>query len=454
MDPNAGQPSVPQSREAEAMVLGAILKSADLFYRVQDLLKADDFYSAAHMRVFETICEMMDRTREIDYFTLSEALKRKGILEEVGGMSYIAELEDLVPAKMNVEEYARIIREKAVLRRVIDTVTRVLQQAHGEVEDVEKFVDETEQLIFRVTQNDLHARTKPMKDLVKDYLKKLETVSKDPASLQGIPSGFADLDHLTHGFQPGDLIIVAGRPSMGKTSFCLNMAAHAAFRARRPVMVFTLEMSAELLVMRLFSSEARVNSMDLRRALIPPEAWEKLAGVAGRIAQSPMEIEDSGHLNVREIRSRCRRLRAEKRLDLILIDYLQLLGGTGAPGRGGRTSDREREVAEISRSLKTLAKELEVPCVAVSQLNRQVEQREKKKPQLADLRESGAIEQDADLILFLYRPGYYKETPDPHDRTVELGVGKNRNGPTGEIELAFFPEFNRFESKAQETEVF
>lgn len=448
------QPVVPQDREAEALVLGSILKNKELLHRVQDLLKPDDFYAQAHLYIYEAMCEMGDRSREIDYFTLSDALKRKGLLDEAGGMSYIAELEDLVPAAVNIDEYARIVRERSILRKIIQASTRTLQDAYGQVEDIEKFADDAERLIFEVTQKTIRSRnSKVMRDLVRDYIKQLEYLSEDPNRVMGVPSGFRDLDAITHGFQPGDLVIIAGRPTMGKTSFCLNIASHAAIRAKLPVLVFTLEMSAEQLVMRFFSSEARVNSMDLRRATIPPESWEKLASVAGRIAECPIEIEDSGNVTVREIRSRSRRLKAENRLGAIMIDYLQLLSGSTGGGRG-RATDREREIAEISRSLKGLAKELEVPCIAVSQLNRQVEQRDDKRPHMADLRESGAIEQDADLILFLYRPAVYQKNPEPEDRTAQVIVGKNRNGPVKTIELTFFPEFNRFENKAHETDVF
>ncbi|MBI2060186.1 MAG: replicative DNA helicase [Nitrospirae bacterium] len=440
-------PAIPQDREAEALVLGSVLRNRDHLLKVQEILRADDFYSQAHLHIFQTMLEMSDKLRDIDHFTLSDALKRKGILEEVGGMSYIAELEDLVPASANVEEYARIVREKAMLRKVVEVTQGILQNANGRVEDAEKFADEAERRLFEVTQRYFRTSSKPIKTLVKDYIKKLEYVSEDPTRVMGVRTGFHDLDKITHGFQKGDLIIVAGRPGMGKTSFCLNVAAHASIRERVPVIIFTLEMSAELLVMRMFSSEARVDSMELRRAVFPPDTWEKLVRVASPVSECPMEIEDSGAMTVREIRSRSRRLKTENRLGLIIIDYLQLLGG-GQDGGRYRSTDREREIAEISRSLKGLAKELEVPCIAVSQLNRQVESRDDKRPHLADLRESGAIEQDADLILFLYRDAFYNRKADQEDRTAEAIIGKNRNGPTKTIELTFFPEFNRFENKS------
>jgi replicative DNA helicase len=443
----------PQNIDAEQMVLGAILIENDSIYNVTALLSPDDFYKDVHRRIFSVMLEMFERKEAIDLVTLTDSLRGKVALETVGGASYLAQLVSLVPTAANIKYHAKIVREKAVLRRLIHASTDIITQCYDDsrtVDSIDELLNTAERSIFDIAQKQIGESFSPMKNIVGHSFKMVEDLYERKEMITGIPTGFVDLDHLTSGLQPSDLIIVAGRPSMGKTAFCLNVASYAAIDKGKVVALFSLEMSKEALGLRLLGSEARVDAHRLRTGHLTERDWTPLANAAGRLAEAPIYIDDSAAITVLEMQAKTRRLKAEHGLDLLIVDYLQLMRGRG------NESSREQEISNISRSLKMLAKDLKVPVIALSQLNRAVETRpgKEKRPMLADLRESGAIEQDADVILFIYRDEVYNKCECPQDGeclcgrrgVAEVIVGKQRNGPIGKVDLTYINRFTRFEN--------
>ena len=432
----------PQHIEAEQCVLGAILLENEALLKVHDLLKPEHFYRPPHRKVFEAILALFERNEPIDLLTVTEVLRRRNHIEEIGGSAYLASLMEAVPTAANVLHHARMVRETAILRSLINVATEVIAECYEHTEDVEELLDRAERMIFEISEQRVSAAFANLKELLKDSIRYTEQLYERHELITGLPTGFRDFDQLTAGLQPSDLIIIAARPGMGKTSFALNIARNVGVRVQEPrqaAAIFSLEMSKEQLALRMLCAEARIDSSRLRRGYLDKNEWGRLVNAANDLSDTPIFIDDSPGLTALDIRAKARRLQAEHGLSLIIIDYLQLLRGRG------RVESRQQEISEISRSLKALAKELKVPVVALSQLSRAVEQRGDRIPQLADLRESGAIEQDADLIVFIYRDEIYnKETKDKG--IAKIIVGKQRNGPTGEIELAFLKEYARFET--------
>src|SRR5512139_2024439 len=429
----------PQHIEAEQSVLGGILIENYAINKVMEILKPDDFYRESHRKIYEALIVLSERDEPADSITLTNELKNSGHLDSVGGVSYVASLIDLVPTAANIEYYAKIVKEKAILRKLIQTSTEIITQSYEDRGDVEGFLDEAERAIFDISENRVRPSFYSIKDVVKDSFKILERLFQKKELVTGVPSGFKELDRMTAGFQPSDLIIIAGRPSMGKTAFCLNVAQYAAIENKIPVAVFSLEMSKEQLVIRMLCSEAHVEGTRLRTGFLNESDWPKLTIAAGNLSESPIYIDDTAALSVLEMRAKARRLKADYGLGMVIVDYLQLMRGRA------RVESRQQEISEISRSLKALAKELAIPVIAVSQLSRKTEERTGNRPQLSDLRESGAIEQDADLILFIYRDEVYNRSEDnPNRGKAEIIIGKQRNGPIGKIDLAFLDKFTTF----------
>ena len=432
----------PHSLEAETGVLGAILLNNDVLPQVAEIVDRDDFYRSGHRLLFEAMVELSERGSPIDLVTVTEELRGKGLLEKAGGAAYISELTDRVPSARNAEHYARIVRERAIQRKLIWVATEIASEGYDPEADVEEYLDRAEQAIFEITQRKVSPSFVRLRDILRDAFTRIEELYEKKELVTGVPTGYTDLDQVTAGLQPSDLVIIAGRPGMGKTSFVLNVAQHAAIEHGIPVAFFSLEMSREQLAMRLLCSEARVDSHRLRRGLLRDSDWPKLTRAAGTLAEAPIFIDDTPGISTLEVRAKSRRLKAETNLGLVIVDYLQLMRSRG------KYDVREQEISEISRSLKALAKEIHVPVVALSQLNRGVESRSDKRPLLSDLRESGAIEQDADVIMFIYRDEVYnKESPDKG--IAEIIVGKQRHGPTATVKLAFLSEYTMFENLAR-----
>jgi replicative DNA helicase len=429
----------PQHLEAEQSVLGGMLIENEAIPKVMEILSPDDFYREAHRKIYDALIDISERNEPTDLITLTNELRKKEHLDAVGGASYITTLIDSVVTAANIEYYARIIKEKAVLRKLIETSTHIITESYEDRGDVESLLDQAEQAIFQISENRVRPSFYPIREIVKSSFKTIERLFERKELVTGVPSGFKDLDQRTAGFQPSDLIIVAGRPSMGKTAFCLNVAQYAAIEKKVPVAIFSLEMSKEQLVIRMLCSEAQVEGHRLRTGFLTESDWPRLTLAAGNLSDAPIFIDDTAALTVLETRAKARRLNAEFGLGLIVIDYLQLMKGRS------RVESRQQEISEISRSLKALSKELNVPVIAVSQLSRKTEERQGMRPQLADLRESGAIEQDADLILFIYRDEVYNRAEDnPNRGKAEVIIGKQRNGPIGKIDLAYFDKFTTF----------
>ncbi|OGW29548.1 MAG: replicative DNA helicase [Nitrospirae bacterium GWC2_57_13] len=442
----------PQNIEAEQMVLGAVLIENDSINKIIETLLPDDFYKEAHRRIFAVMLDMSEAGEAIDLVTLADAMRSRKGLDSVGGASYLSTLVSLVPTAANVKNHARIIREKSVLRKLIRSATEIVTQSYDDsrqATSVEELLDAAERSIFEITQNKIRESFVALKDIVKSSFETIERLYERKEMITGLPTGFIDLDKMTSGLQPNDLIIIAGRPSMGKTAFCLNIAAYAAMEKEKPVAIFSLEMAKEQLVIRMLCSEARVDAHRLRTGFLSDADWPKLTMAAGRLSEASIFIDDTAAISVLEMRAKARRLKAEHGLELIIVDYLQLMRGRGD------SDSREQEISNISRSLKALAKELQVPVIALSQLNRAVETRGKdKRPMLADLRESGAIEQDADVIFFIYRDEVYNKCECPHEGeclcgrrgVAEVIIGKQRNGPIGKVDLSFINKYTRFEN--------
>lgn len=433
----------PQSIEAEEAVLGGVLLDNTAIDRALDLVSPEEFYRESHRRIMRAMVELNQRGEPVDLITLTDVLKARSELADIGGAAYLAELVDKVPTAANTAYYARIVRQKAILRSLIQTATEIAMAGYESGADVDQFLDEAEHKIFAISERKVRPTFFRIRDIMVDSMKAIEQLYERKELVTGVPSGFIDLDRMTAGLQPSDLIIVAGRPSMGKTAFALNIAEYAAVQSKIGVAIFSLEMSKEQLVLRLLCSQARVDQSRVRAGLAAEQDFPRLALAASRLADSPIYIDDTPALSVLELRAKARRLKRDRdaNLGLIVVDYLQLM-------RGHDSDSREQEISSISRALKALAKELNVPVVALSQLNRQVETRADKRPVMADLRESGAIEQDADVIAFLFRPIVYDKGAE--DRAAEVIVGKQRNGPTGTVALTFMSEYTRFENRTEE----
>jgi replicative DNA helicase len=435
----------PQSLDAEESVLGSILLDSHALDRVIETMSDTDFYRESHRKIFRAMIALSEKNEPIDLVTLTDTLKARGELQDIGGAIYLAELSDKVPSSANVAHYARIIREKAVMRSLINVCNEIASRCYNGEEDIEQFLDEAERLIFDVSEKRIRPAFFKLGDMIMDTIKTVEKLYERKEMVTGVPTGFLDLDRMTAGFQPADLVIVAARPSMGKTAFVMNIAQYVALHANTAVGVFSLEMSKEQLVMRMLCSEARVDNAKVRAGYLGERDFPRLAMAAGRLAEAPIFIDDTPAQNVLELRAKARRLKREANLGLVVIDYLQLMRGLTAQ------ENRTQELSEISRGLKSLAKELNVPVVALSQLNRQVEQRADRRPMMSDIRESGAIEQDADVIAFIYRDEVYKQ--DSQDEGIaEIIIGKQRNGPTGTVRLAFRKEYTRFDNLVDKME--
>jgi replicative DNA helicase len=429
----------PQNVEAEQSILGGILLENEAIHKVLEILTVDDFYRDAHQRIFNAMVDLSERGEPADLITLMNELRKLNQLDSIGGASYLASLSDAVPTAANIEYYAKIVKEKAILRKLIQTSTEIITQSYEDREDVEELLDEAERSIFEISERRVKPSFYPIKRIVKDSFEIFQRLYEKKELVTGVPSGFKELDRMTAGFQPSDLIIIAGRPSMGKTAFCLNLAQYAAIENKIPIAIFSLEMSKEQLVIRMFCSEAHVEGNRLRTGFLNESDWPKLTIAAGNLSEAPIFIDDSPALSILELRAKARRLKGEYGLGMLIIDYLQLMRGRM------KVESRQQEISEISRSLKALAKELSIPVIAVSQLSRKTEERTGNRPQLSDLRESGAIEQDADLILFLYRDEVYNRSEDnPNKGKAEVIIGKQRNGPIGKVELTFLDKFTTF----------
>ena len=435
----------PQNIEAEESLLSAILIDNRTLLDVLELLVPENFYKTAHQLIFAGITELFTRNEPIDLVTLTNILKEKGHLDKIGGASYLARLVDTVPLAANAQHYARIIHGKSALRQLIEKSNMIAQRCFEDRGEVDAVIDFAESSIFEISENKTSQSVHPLSKIIETNIDALEERQGNRAIITGVPTGFPILDNKTSGLQKADLIILAARPGMGKTALALNIARHAAVEAGIPVVIFSLEMSKEQLSMRLLSSEARLDSSRLRSGFITQEDWLKITEAAGVLSNAPVLIDDTPSLSAMEIRAKARRLKMDKNIGLIIIDYLQLMQGRRGAER------RELEISEISRSLKALAKELNLPVIALSQLNRMLEQRSDKRPQLSDLRESGALEQDADVVTFIYRDEVYnKDENNPEKGKAEVIIAKQRNGPVGTIPLVFLGAYTRFENMAEE----
>ena len=437
----------PQNLEAEEALLSAILIDNSSLLDIVEILRAEDFYRSAHQKIFTTITDLFSRNEPVDLVTLANSLKEKGWLEEVGGPTFLAALVDAIPLAVNPQHYARIVHSKATLRRLIEKTSEISKRCYEDRGNVDEVIDFAESAIFEVAQNKSKKAFTAMREIVNLNIDTLVERQGNKSLLTGVPTGFTRLDNMTSGLQGSDLIILAARPSMGKTAFALNIARNAALDADVPVAVFSLEMSKEQLSMRLLCAEARVDSQRVRNGFFSDRDWNRLTDAAEILADAPIYIDDSPDVTAMEIRAKARRLMMEKGLGMVIIDYLQLMKSSISSER------RDLEISEISRSLKALAKELNVPVVALSQLNRKLEERSDKRPQLSDLRESGALEQDADVVAFIYRDEVYnKDENNPNRGKAEIILGKQRNGPIGTAHLAFLNMYTRFENLAPELE--
>jgi replicative DNA helicase len=435
--------TLPHNLEAERSVLGAILVHNDAFNLAAQTIDARDFFRDAHRRIFDKMVALNERGHAIDFVTLKEELQRSGEIDEVGGPAYIASLADGVPRATNVEHYARIVKEKSTLRNLIFAANKILTNAYEADQEADLILDEAESAIFSVAEDRLRSGFVPMRDLVKESFPKIEQLFEQRRLVTGVPTGFVDLDEMTRGLQPSDLVIIAARPSMGKTSLVLNIAQHVALQPNLTVGFFSLEMSKEALFIRLLTAQAQIDGHRLMSGAIGQKDYGRISHALETLSSMRLFIDDTPNLGVLEMRAKCRRLQAEHGLNLVVLDYIQLMNSRG------RFENRTLELASISRSLKGLAKELNVPIVALSQLSRAPEARSDHRPQLSDLRESGALEQDADVVVLIYRDDVYNREPNNENAGIaELIVAKQRNGPTGIVKLAFLREQTRFANLA------
>lgn len=430
----------PQNLDAEMAVLGSMIMDEDAVSSATEKLDASCFYKDTHRKIFQAISDLYNANKAVDLITLADELKKNNFLEEVGGVSYLTLLANAVPTAANINHYAGIVREKYILRTLINNSTKIITVCHESDGNIAEVVDTAERLIFEVSDRRNQGSYIHLKEVVKDSIETIDRLYQNKAHVTGIPTGYIDFDIKTAGLQPSDLIIVAGRPSMGKSAFALGIAEYAGVVEKVPTAIFSLEMSKEQLVQRMLCSHARVDAHKVRTGYLATSDWPRLTAAAGKLSESPIFIDDTPAISVMELRARARRLKSHHDIKLIILDYMQLM-------RGSLTSmeSRQQEISEISRSLKALARELSVPVVAISQLSRAVESRTDHRPQLSDLRESGAIEQDADVVVLILREEYYNPTPD-NQGVAEAIIAKQRNGPVGSVKMAFIKEFTRFDN--------
>jgi replicative DNA helicase len=422
----------PQNIDAEQSIIGGLMLEEEAWDEIADIIAAEHFYKSAHGKIFETIKKLKDKGQPVDIITVTNSLKERGEIDAIGGAGYLADIINRTPTAVNIASYAQIVVEKATLRRMIHTCSTVIEEAFSQsYESIGNFIDQVEAKVFAVAQNQSAKGLIGAGEIVKSSLEKIEELFINKAEITGVTSGFAELDRMTAGFQPGELIIIAARPSMGKTAFSLNIAQYAALRSRKSVAYFSVEMSKETLMMRILAGESKLDLGKLRVGQVSDSQWPKLINTAARVSEAPLFIDDTSGISPFEIRAKCRRLKAQHGLDMIMIDYLQIMD------LKQKVESRERAVSEISKTLKAIAKELKVPVIALAQLNRGVEGRSDRRPMLSDLRESGSIEQDADVIMMLFREGYYdRENPEAQVE-AEVIIGKQRNGPTGTVKLVW-----------------
>ena len=429
----------PHSIEAEQSVVGAMLMDKDAITTASEIISGEDFYQTAYGVVVDSVVELFNEGKPVDLITLQNRLKEKDVPEEISSLEFVRDLVAAVPTSANIKYYAEIVAEKSLLRKMIKMNDEITNACYLAKEPVEAIMERTEKQVFELVQNRGASDYVPIRQVVLNALEKIEKASKSKGTVTGIPTGFIDLDYKTSGFQPSDFILVAARPSMGKTAFVLNIAQHVAFRQNKTVAIFSLEMSKEQLVNRLFSLESYVDAQLLRTGNLKDSDWEKLIEGAGTIGKSNLIIDDTPGISISELRSKCRKYKLEPGLDMIIIDYLQLMSGSV----GKRSDSRQQEISDISRSLKAVARELNVPVISLSQLSRAVEQRPDHRPMLSDLRESGAIEQDADVVMFIYRDDYYHKDTE-HVNEAEIIIAKQRNGPIGTVTLTWLPQYTKF----------
>ncbi len=435
---------LPHSIEAEQSVIGSMLMGREAIMTASEILNSEDFYQHQYGVIFEAMVELFNEGKAVDVVTLQNRLREKDVPPEISEMEFVRDLLNTVPTSANVKYYATIVSEKAVLRRLIRLTEEIENECYLNKEPVEQILEESEKKMFRLFQQRDGGEMTPIRQVVMEALEGIERASKTSGSITGLSTGFTDLDYKTSGFQKSDLILVAARPSMGKTALVLNMAEHMAFRQNKSVAIFSLEMSKVQLMNRLFAMESRVNSQNLRTGHLKDDEWASLIESAGGIGESKLIIDDTPGITVRELRSKCRKYKLEHGLDIIMIDYLQLMSGSG---KGNES--RQQEISDISRSLKALARELDVPVLALSQLSRAVESRTDHRPMLSDLRESGAIEQDADVVMFIYRDDYYNHDSEMKG-VAEIIIAKQRNGPIGTVNLVWLPDYTKFMNLEQE----
>lgn len=428
---------LPHSTEAEQSVIGSMIMDREAIVAASEIIGVEDFYNKQYGVIFESMIELNDEGKPVDLVTLQDRLKEKDVPPEVSSLEFVRELITAVPTSANIRHYAGIVAEKSTLRKLIRLNEEIANTCYAGKENLEFILEDTEKRVFELVQKRNTGEFTPIRQVVMDAMDRIERASKNKGAVTGIATGFIDLDYRTAGMQPSDLILIAARPSMGKTAFVLNIAEYVAFKLGKTVAVFSLEMSKEQLVNRLFSMESKVDSQHIRTGQLSDQEWEKLIASAGIIGRSNLIIDDTPGITVPELRSKCRKYKLEHGLSMVIIDYLQLMNGSG------RTDSRQQEISEISRSLKALARELDVPVLALSQLSRAVEQRPDHRPMLSDLRESGAIEQDADVVMFIYREDYYKRDAERND-VAEIIIAKQRNGPIGTVELAYLPNYTKF----------
>ncbi|WP_100374723.1 replicative DNA helicase [Bacillus sp. FJAT-45037] len=428
----------PQNIEAEQAVLGAIFLADGALVTASEKLLPEDFYRAAHQRVYEVMLDLAEKGEPVDLVTVTSELQDRKWLEEIGGMNYLSDLANAVPTAANVEYYSRIVEEKSVLRRLIRVATNIAADGYTSEDEVDAILDDAEKTILDIAQRKNTSAFISIKDVLVETYDQIELLQNQKGDITGIPTGFMELDKMTAGFQRNDLIIVAARPSVGKTAFALNIAQNVATKTSENVAIFSLEMGASQLVQRMLCAEGNIDAQRMRTGALTSEDWQKLTMAMGSLAKAGIYIDDTPGIKVNDIRAKCRRLKQEQGLGMIMIDYLQLIQGNGRSGE-----NRQQEVSEISRTLKAIARELEVPVIALSQLSRGVESRQDKRPMMSDIRESGSIEQDADIVAFLYRDDYYDKESE-NQNIIEIIIAKQRNGPVGTVELAFVKEFNKF----------
>ena len=428
----------PHDLEAEQAVIGSMLTDNDAVISSVEVLKAEDFYREDNRIIFTAMANLYSKAEPIDLITVKSELESMGKFDQVGGLEYLAELPEKVPTTANASKYIKIVEEKAVLRNLIKTANEIIELGYDPTEEVDDIMEGAEKRIFNLMQDKNQKGYAPIKDILVDSFTELEELYNRKQHITGVPSGFADLDYRTAGFHGSELILIAARPAMGKSAFALNIATHAAVRAKTPVAIFSLEMSKEQMVDRILCREAMVDSNKVRTGKLEEEDWTKLAETIGPLSEAEIYIDDTPGISITEIRAKCRKLKLEKNIGMVVIDYLQLIQGSNK-----RNGSREQEISEISRSLKILAKELNVPVLALSQLSRAVEQRPDHRPMLSDLRESGAIEQDADIVMFLYRDDYYNEDSEKKN-IAEVIIAKQRGGSTGTVDLGWFGTYTKF----------